>query len=91
MQQDQRPAAEQAINVFFDELAAVRMPHGVNWGHQTQVSEFRAKALAADGAAYLQAELLGYLSGLAVTGALCADQVAGFTEQLRHFSGQGWL
>jgi hypothetical protein len=83
--------AAQAINGFFDDLADVRMPHGVNWGHQTQVSEFRAHVLAAEGPSYLQAELLGYLSGLAVTGALSADQVTGFTEKIREFTRRGWL
>ncbi|WP_263262428.1 hypothetical protein [Pseudomonas sp. RIT-PI-S] len=88
---DNDAAAEQAINAFFDELAQVRMPHGIAWGHQTQVEEFRATALAAQGAAYPRDELLGYLSGLAVAGALNANQVSRFTELIRDFTGRGWM
>ncbi|MBA1242464.1 hypothetical protein [Pseudomonas japonica] len=87
---DNDAAAEQAVNAFFDELAAVQMPHGIAWGHQTQVSEFRAKA-GTSGAAYPTEELLGYLSGLAVTGVLSADQVSRFTDCIRAFTQRGWL
>lgn len=83
--------AEDAINRFFDELAAVRMPHGIAWGHQTQVSELRAKALQAIGTDYLSEELIGYLSGLAVSGALSAAQVSHFSQELRRLKQRGWL
>ncbi|WP_040263271.1 hypothetical protein [Pseudomonas massiliensis] len=83
--------AAEAINRFFDELAAVRMPHGIAWGHQTQVSELRAKALQAIGTEYLSEELVGYLSGLAVSGALTADQVSHFSRHLRTLKQHGWL
>lgn len=86
---DNDAAAEQAVNAFFDELAAVKMPN-VSWGHQTQVSEFRAKA-GTSGAAYPTEYLLGYLSGLAVTGVLSADQVSHFTDCIRAFTQRGWL
>lgn len=83
--------AAEAINRFFDELAEVRMPHGIAWGHQTHVSELRARALQASGADYLNDELVGYLSGLAVSGALTADQVGRFSHVLRTLKQRGWL
>lgn len=88
---DNEAAADVAINAFFDELAAVEMPHGIAWGHQTQVDEFRGRALAVPKAAYPTQELLGYLSGLAVAGALSADQVGRFTDSIRTFTQRGWL
>jgi hypothetical protein len=84
-------ASEQSISEFFKALAAIHIGGVPNWGHQTQVNEFLSRALAPETSGYLQAELLGYLSGLVVTGAICADEVSDFTQQIRELTDRGLL
>lgn len=82
---------ERSISDFFEALAAIHICGVPNWGHQTQVNEFLTRALGPEAPGYLQAELLGYLSGLVVTGAICADEVTHFTQQIRALTARGLL